>query len=281
MSTSAADLKLCVSGLTISVMGFTESEKLKMESAVSVFGGNIRFFDETASTNTVLREMGTAGARDGTVAAADSQTSGRGRLGRRWVSPPGGNLYMSVLFRPHLPVSLCPASTFMASLALCETFRAFEVNPEIKWPNDIMADGKKIAGVLSEAEPEGDFCAFLVIGMGVNINLTRRDAQTRMAGFSHRVTSVSEVLGREVDRGEFAAALVGNLFRQHGEFVSKGPNWTVARWAAEWGKLNDIVTVKHNGAEIEGIARKVDGGGFLYLETPDGSLRRIVAGDAS
>ncbi len=262
-------------------MGFSESEKVKIESAVSSLGGDICFLDETVSTNTILREMGLNNAPEGSVVIADSQTGGRGRLGRRWASPRGGNLFMSVLFRPALPVSICPASTFMASLALCETFRAFGVKPEIKWPNDIMMDGKKVAGVLSEINPDGDFCGFIVIGIGVNINLTRRDARNFMGGFADRVTSMSDILGREVDRGEFTAALIENLFKQHADFVSKGPNWTVARWAVEWGNLNRNLRINDNGREIEGIARKVDSGGFLYLETPDGSLKKIVAGDAS
>lgn len=261
-------------------MGFSEKEKLKIGAAVSLSQGGICFLDETASTNAVLCGMGIEGAQEGSVVVADTQTDGRGRLGRRWVSPRGGNLFMSILFRPRLPVSLCPASTFMASLALGETLRAFGVEPEIKWPNDIIADGGKIAGVLSETESAGEFCDFIVIGIGVNINLTRGEMQTRMKGFSDSVTSVSEILGKRVDRGDFTAALIGNLFKQHGDFVSKGPDWTVARWAAEWGRLNRAVAINSNGEKIEGIARKVDAGGFLYLETPDGSLVKIVAGDA-
>jgi len=188
---------------------------------------------------------------------------------------------MSVLFRPHLKISLCPASTFMASLALCDTFRAFGVNPEIKWPNDILIDGKKIAGVLSEAEAEGEFCKFIAIGIGVNINLSASRARKLMEGFSERVTSVSEVLGKEIDRGKFTGLLIKNLFAQRGYFVSKGHDWTVARWAVEWGKLNSNVKINSNGLRVEGIARKLDGHGFLYVETPDGKLVKIVSGDSS
>ncbi len=262
-------------------MGFSQSEKEAIEAAVLPGGGELLLLDETASTNTVLREMGRSGAADGTTVIADRQTSGRGRLGRRWVSPEGGNLFMSVLFRPRISFSRCPASTFMASLALCDTFRAFGVEPEIKWPNDVLSNGKKVAGVLSEAEPRGEMCDFVVIGIGVNINLSPERARELMAGFSDTVSSVSTVLGREVDRGSFASALIENLFRQQSGFVSKGADWTVARWAAEWGKLNRTVRVKNNGKEIEGIARKVDGGGFLYIETADGELVKIVSGDAA
>ncbi len=251
----------------------------EIESAVAASGGNVSFFDETVSTNTVLCGMGREGAREGTTVVADTQTGGRGRMGRSWVSPRGGNLFISFLFRPHLKLSLCPASTFMASLALCDTFRAFGVVPEIKWPNDILTDGRKIAGVLSEAEAEGEFCKFIVIGIGVNLNLSVSHARELMEGFSDRVTSVSEVLGSRVDRGRFTGLLIKNLFARRDDFVSKGYDWTVARWAVEWGKLNNTVKINNNGSQVEGIARKLDGRGFLYIETSDGSLVRVVSGD--
>ncbi len=262
-------------------MGFSKSEKLKIDSAVSSYKGDVHFFDETVSTNTALYDMGRNGARDGTIVMADIQTHGRGRLGRRWISPRGGNLFMSILFRPRVPVSLCPASTLMASLALCETFKTFGVKPEIKWPNDILVDGKKIAGVLSESEPGREFCDFVVIGIGVNINISRSEIQKLMEDFSGSVTSVSDVLGHRVDRADISSVLIANLFRQQGDFNSKGPKWTVARWAVEWGNLNRSMKIDNNGTEIEGIARKVDENGFLHIETADGSLVKIVSGDAS
>ncbi|WP_462137163.1 biotin--[acetyl-CoA-carboxylase] ligase [Candidatus Mycalebacterium sp.] len=260
-------------------MGFSESEKLKITSAVTSFGADVLFFDRTVSTNSVLREMGRNGARDGTTVIADSQTDGRGRKGRQWVSPAGGSLFMSTLFRPDLSLEVCPAATFMASLALSDTFDGFGIESEIKWPNDILAGGKKIAGVLSEAEPAGGLCDFIVIGIGVNINLSRESIDNLMEGFSDRTTSMSEILGRDVDRDEFTTALLKNLFAQNTDLMSKGHNWTVARWAARWGKLNETVKIKDDGTEIEGVARKVDALGFLYLETTDGNLVKIVSGD--
>ncbi|QMU56029.1 MAG: biotin--[acetyl-CoA-carboxylase] ligase [Candidatus Mycalebacterium zealandia] len=261
-------------------MGFSESEKLKITSAVTSCGGEAHFFDRTVSTNSVLREMGRNGVRDGTTVIADTQTGGRGRKERRWVSPTGGNLFMSMLFRPDLSLAVCPATTFMASLALSDTFDGFGMKSEIKWPNDILADGGKIAGVLSEVEPAGDLCDFIVIGIGVNINLSRENIDNLMKDFSDRATSMSEILGHDVDRGEFTSALIKNLFVQNTDLVSKGHNWTVARWAARWGKLNETVKINDDGTEIEGVARKVDAHGFLHLETQDGNLVKIVSGDA-
>lgn len=187
---------------------------------------------------------------------------------------------MSTLFRPDLSLAVSPAAIFMASLALSDTFDGFGIDSEIKWPNDIMAGGKKIAGVLSETEPAGGLCDFIIIGIGVNINLPRESIDILMEEFSDRATSMSEILGHDVDRGEFAATLIKNLFAQNADLVSKGHDWTAARWAARWGKLNETVKIKDNGAEIEGVARKVDAGGFLYLETLDGNLVKIVSGDA-
>lgn len=267
--------------ILVNKVGFSESEKLKIEKQVAAVGGEALFFDETASTNTVLRGMAEQGAREGTSVFADTQTGGRGRMGRKWISPAGGNVFMSVLLRPHVAFSKCPAATFMASLALCATFREAGIEPEIKWPNDILVGGSKIAGVLSEAEPEGNMCGFIVIGIGVNLNLDGARRRGLMESVALPAVSAAEVLGRNVDRGDFTAALVGHLFTHRADFESKGPDWTVAQWAVEWGKLNTLITVDGGSGKIEGIARKVDGGGFLHIETADGELVRIVSGDTA
>ena len=263
-------------GIIARMAGFSASEKMKIENAAP----GALFFDETGSTNAVLREMGKNGAREGTVALADRQTAGRGRMGRRWVSPEGGNLFMSALFRPRVRFSLCPAATFMASLALSETFEAMGAETEIKWPNDILARGGKLAGVLSEAEPEGEMCGFIVIGIGVNLNLAPARKRGLMDGFERPAVSLGEVLGRDIDRGDFAAALIKNLFSRRRDWTEEGGDRTVVRWAARWGKLNGRVTVRDGGEEITGIARKVDARGFLHIETADGELVKIVSGDA-
>lgn len=262
-------------GIISLTVGFSESEKSKIQLAAP----GALFFDETVSTNTAAREMGKNGAPDGTVALADRQTGGRGRMGRTWASPGGGNLFMSALFRPRVRFSLCPAATFMASLALTETFADMGAETEIKWPNDILAGGGKIAGVLSEAEPEGEMCGFIVIGIGVNLNLAPDIKPEDADGSALSAVSLAEVLGREVNRGDFAAALIKNLFARRRDWTEKGSDWTVARWAVEWGKLNERVTVRDGGKEVTGIARKVDARGFLHIETADGELVRVVSGD--
>ena len=252
-------------------VGLSESEKLKIEAAAP----GALFFDETVSTNAVLGEMGRNGAREGTVAVADRQTGGRGRMGRKWISPGGGNLFMSVLFRPRVRFSHCPAATFMASLALCETFEASGAAVEIKWPNDILACGGKLAGVLSEAEPEGEMCNFIVIGIGANLNLA-----PVLKKHERPAVCLADITGSRVNRGDFAAALIKNLFAQRRDWAEKGSDWTVARWAARWGKLNGQITVRDGKTEITGVARKVDARGFLHIETPDGELATVVSGDA-
>ena len=121
----------------------------------------------------------------------------------------------------------------------------------------------------------------MVIGIGVNLNLAPAREQGLVGGFERPAVSLDEVLGRDINRGDFAAALITNLFARRSDWTEKGSDWTVARWAVKWGTLNERVTVTDGGAEITGIARKVDARGFLHIETADGELVRVVSGDAS
>jgi BirA family biotin operon repressor/biotin-[acetyl-CoA-carboxylase] ligase len=245
------------------------------------FGRVIRFYREVESTNDVAFDLAKEGAAEGTVVIADTQTKGRGRLQRKWISPPGFNLYMSIIFRPSISSKDATILTLVSSIALFETVNSHGIKSQIKWPNDLLINRRKVAGVLTEMEPDGERVEFVLVGLGVNLNMTREVMNNLMGEVSEIATSVREELGREVDRSEFAANLINLLEKWYDEFNSKGKSNIIGEWKKRWGDLNKRVRVRIDGNVIEGIAYDLDQNGFLLIKKDNGEIERIIAGDVT
>ncbi len=257
-----------------------EISEIKKRLSAEIVGEKLFVYDEVGSTNDVLRELlGDGLAADGTVVVSDSQTVGRGRLGRKWVSPRGVNLYLSALFRPEIPPQKSSVFTFLASCALIEVFSVYGVDAEIKWPNDILVGGKKVSGVLTELGTSGGAVDYLVIGIGVNLNLSEEFIRREMEDISEKTTSLSILLGEEVNRERFCAELINALDRLYGEFRRRGTQVIVDMWIERWGFIGKEISVDVSGEIVSGVVERVDANGFLYLRTDENDLRKVVTGD--
>lgn len=257
-----------------------EISEIKKHLVAETVGQELFVYDEVSSTNDVLRELAAEGKlADGTVVVSDSQTAGRGRLGRRWVSPAGTNLYLSALFCPEISPQESSVFTFLASCALLDVFSGYGVDATIKWPNDILVGGRKISGVLTELATSGDAVDYLVIGIGVNLNLTGEFIHSEMEDVSQKTTSLSIVLGEDVGRERFCAELINALDRFYGEFRRCGTRVIVDMWVEKWGFAGKEISVDVSGEIISGVVERVDRNGFLYLRTEDDDLRKVITGD--
>ncbi len=256
-----------------------DGESIKRLLKTEKIGRTIHFFERVGSTNDGAFELARNGASDGTVVIADSQTEGRGRLQRKWISPPGLNLYISVILRPAIPAKDAPLLTLVSSIALAETIKNEGATPSIKWPNDIFIEGKKAAGVLTEMQPKGDRVDFVVVGIGVNLNITKELMKTEMKDIAEIATSIRETIGREVDRSAFTATLINNLEKWQEKFQTEGKNPIIQEWMKMCGMINRRVKIKFNEKEIEGIACGVDENGCLILKKDDETIESVVAGD--
>lgn len=255
--------------------------EIKKYLATETVGEKLFVYDEVDSTNDVLLELvGEGMAADGTVVVCDSQTAGRGRLGRKWVSPSGKNLYLSALFCPEISPQESSVFTFLASCALVDVFSGYGIDVAIKWPNDILVGGRKISGVLTELGTSDGAVDYLVIGIGVNLNLPEEFIRREMKDISRKTTSLSILLGEEVSRERFCAELINALDRFYGEFRRRGTQAIVDKWIGSWGFMGEEISVDVSGEIIRGVVERVDRNGFLYLRTDEGSLRRVIAGDA-
>lgn len=255
------------------------SESIKKLLKTEAIGGIIYSFEEVGSTNEVASELARNGAPEGTVIIADSQSKGKGRLQRRWISPPGVNLYMSVIFRPAIEAKDAPLLTLVASIALAETIKGKEPDTLIKWPNDILVKGKKVAGVLTGMQPIGNKVDFVIVGIGVNINMTREMMEREMGEVSEIATSLREALGYDIKREKFASDLIEELEIWYHKFLKEGKPRIIKEWMERWGAINRRVLVRFDGKVIEGIASRIDENGHLLVKKDDGTTEKIIAGD--
>ncbi|HEY7956702.1 MAG TPA: biotin--[acetyl-CoA-carboxylase] ligase [Polyangia bacterium] len=227
------------------------------------------------STNDEAARWAKEGAPAGAVVVADSQTRGRGRLGRVWHSPPGESLYLSVVLRPRLVPSLVPPVTLAAGVAVAEAIARFEVEPALKWPNDVLASGRKAAGILTEMATAQGAVEHLVIGIGVNLN---------GLAFPDELAAIATSLRRErggapIDRPAFAAALCERLEAWYEVFESGGAPAVAAGWRRFARFFGQRLTVAQGGGTVSGVAEALEDDGALRLRADDGRLVRVIAGE--
>ncbi len=237
-------------------------------------GGKLVYRSVTASTNDDVRNLAIAGAPDGLVVLADSQTHGRGRLGRRWFSPPEGSLILSALFRHPAPVEQAQRFTMIAGLALLDAISAVtRLRAELKWPNDVLVSGRKVAGILAETESSGPRLRWAVVGIGANVDIDF----TPYPDLADSATSLSREAGRVVERGPLLVALIRALSRRYAALVAGGS--PLEEWSSRLATLGQPVEVESGRSRFAGMAEGVTPEGALLVRLEDGSQQELLAGD--
>ena len=244
-----------------------------------VIGRDIRVFEETTSTNDVIEKLARDGVKEGVVVFAESQTRGRGRLGRKWMSPAKRGLWFSVLLRPDLR----PQETTRLNVASATALRrAIEsqtgLKPEIKWPNDILIHGKKVAGILTELSGELDHVKYVVLGIGVDVNLSQGDFPTELRKLA---TSLKAELGKPVSRPELAVVILRELDRDYARITSGEFAAVADEWEEHGTTIGQEVTIRTGDRRIRGRAESLGEDGELLLRTEHGHLERIIGGDVT
>lgn len=236
------------------------------------FGRRIVYETSCDSTMNVARREAESGAVEGTVVIAEEQTAGRGRFGRSWVSPAGKNLYLTIVSRPS--ADRLRVLGMAAPLAVCHAARGVAaVQPAVKWPNDVLIDGRKLSGMMTESEIAGSDVRFSLTGIGVNVNLDVASAPE----IASIATSLREETGADVSREAVLAAL---LNRFETLFDSPLPA-LVEAWRAALETLGREITVTLGDETHRGLAEDVDDDGNLVLRLPDGSRMTFEAGEVS
>lgn len=255
-----------------------EAEKIMLSLSSRVVRGLVKIdiLPVVDSSNRYLMAAASQEAPGGQVILAEQQTAGRGRLGRSWISPFGCNIYCSLLWRFNLATAALSGLGIMAAVALARALSVYADGFEIKWPNDILWRGKKLAGILLEMQGEANGPAAVVIGVGVNVRMPEE--------VEHQIgqpwTDIYRVSGKTISRNDLAAGIIEQLILAVQSFEKQGPGEFVSCWS-EWDMLkNQPVDIMLANRTISGIARGIDGMGALRVET-DGVVKTYMAGEAS
>jgi BirA family biotin operon repressor/biotin-[acetyl-CoA-carboxylase] ligase len=244
-----------------------------------VIGREIRVFQETTSTNDVVEKLARDGVKEGVVVFAETQSKGRGRLGRKWISPPGQGLWFSVLLRPNLRPQEATQLTVAAATALWRAIHEKTgLSAAIKWPNDIMFSGKKAAGILTEMSAEPDRVKHLVLGIGVDVNLTAAEFPPDVRPVA---TSLRAESGRPIARADLATAILRELDLDYAR-INAGRFAEIAdEWETHCTTIGQPVIVTMGDRRVRGCAESLDDDGALLLRTEHGHLERIMGGDVT
>jgi BirA family biotin operon repressor/biotin-[acetyl-CoA-carboxylase] ligase len=262
-------------------------EQIGVTLTTRVFGRDLVLLPSTGSTNDVARDLATRGRPEGTVVLADEQITGRGRMGRRWLASPGDCLLCSILFRPNLSPAQAQQLTMLCALAMADAVeKVAGLRVWLKWPNDLVIiesripyppsqNWRKLGGMLTETSIMGERIEFVVVGLGVNVNVP----PNILPALALDATSVLAEVGLSVDRVTLLVALLDGVERRY-DALRNGEN-PHQEWVARLATLGQPVRATTATGLLAGVAESVEEDGALLLRTPDGRLHRLLAGDVT
>jgi len=255
-------------------------EKIDTVFQGEIIGRDIIFLESATSTNDVAIETGTRRENpEGLVVVADSQSHGKGRLGRKWISPPGVNLYFTVLLRPPFPPGEASVLTLTAAVAVVSAIRNYTgVNAGIKWPNDILLNGKKAGGILLEMKAADNRINLLAVGIGLNVNMSPDELPEDIKSLS---TSIKIETGKSVDRGILLGKILAEIENTYKILLNGNKRALINEWIRLNSTLRNKVTVRNYERVISGIAENINDNGELVIRLPSGETETVSGGDVT
>ena len=243
-----------------------------------IFGKNqIVYFKETDSTNTRAKELASKGSPEGTLVISEKQTKGRGRKGRNWFSPSQAGIYTSLILRPRIPPNEAPKMTLLTAIAVAETLRSLtQLDANIKWPNDILINGKKIAGILTEISTEMDAIDYIVVGLGMNVNTPDFPEDIRKIA-----TSVFIETGKYFPRVRLIREYLKWYEKYYKIFIKTGFDPIIKRWKELTNIIGRKIMVEMIDKKYIGEVEDINNDGILILKDNNGRYRRISSGDVT
>ncbi|MEG0260053.1 MAG: biotin--[acetyl-CoA-carboxylase] ligase [Lysinibacillus sp.] len=242
------------------------------------FGRNIHHFDVVESTQTIAHKLAQEGAPDGTVVIGEEQTAGRGRMLRPWESAKGTGIWMTLIVRPDVTPQQASSYTLVVAVAVSKAIKALykNVEPAIKWPNDLLINGKKCTGILTEMQAEVDCVQALLVGIGINANQVEADFSPEIADIA---TSLRLAAGEEINRAALVATILQYLEQYTEIFVKEGFASIKQAWEQASCTIGQRIEVTTLREQFEGIATGITDEGVLQLTQDDGVVRTIYSGD--
>jgi len=231
------------------------------------------------STNSSVRVLGQQGSPEGSMVLAEAQTAGRGQAGKTWISPPGRNLYVSVLLRPPIAPAQAPLISLLTAVAVVDTLRQEGASCGIKWPNDVLIDGRKVAGILTELETYRDTVRFVVVGIGLNVNMPRAALDRELGMIAPTATSLQAALARVLDREAVLASLMASLEHWYETYRAAGVAPLHEAWEARSLMRGRRVRASTPEASWQGTAEGISPSGQLLLRQDTGETLALTSAE--
>jgi len=248
------------------------SEEVLFELNTNIVGKNVHYFRTLESTNLFAKELIKKKAEEGTIVVADIQTKGRGRKDRSWFSPEGG-LWFSVILYPNIPTQYAMLITMATSISIVQAIKELTgLSAVIKWPNDLLLEGKKICGILTELDAELDRINYSVVGVGINVNNVLEDE------LCNKANSIFNIYNSKISRVDLLRLIIKYLDVNYAKLISNDYNYIRELWFENTDIIGRNVRLKLEKYEIEGIVIDIDDTGALILENIDKKIK-IVSGD--
>ncbi|MFA5375297.1 MAG: biotin--[acetyl-CoA-carboxylase] ligase [Dehalococcoidia bacterium] len=253
-------------------------EEIRAGLKTQVMGRDIAYQRETPSTQEIAKALAAQGVTEGTIVVAETQSKGRGRVGRQWSSPEGG-VYFSIVLRPDMKPSEALRLPLVAGVAVAQAIkRNTKLDPRLKWPNDIMLHSKKVGGILTEMNAEMDRLDWVIVGIGLNVNTSRKSFPKGVEGLA---TSLMEAGMKSIPRVKLLQGILAEFESLYDELVKSGFESIRAKWKALSNTIGENVVVSMPKENVTGLAVDIDSDGALILEKEDGNLEKIIAGVVS
>lgn len=241
-----------------------------------IIGKKVIHYESTESTINIAKNIKKTGNGDGTVIVAEKQTAGKGRFGRQWISTKGG-IWLSVILLPKLDPVEAPKLNIVAAMSVIDALESIGLKPEIKWPNDVLINGKKIAGILIHLNAELDRINYMIVSIGINANnnIGKNEPALKNA------TTIKKELGKKIRRIDFTASILAELEKNYCKLFDNHFAGLLEEWKKRCVTINKTVSVNTVSGEYKGIAKDIDEYGRLLLITDDGDKKLLSSGEAT
>ncbi len=271
----------------INELDYIDIFEIKKHLKTNFIGKNIFYEEKVGSTNLMARELAVKGAKNGTVVIADTQDKGKGRNGKIWTSPKACNIYLSIILKPKFSPEAANGMTILAATAAAESIKEISsITPQIKWPNDILVNSKKVSGILTEMSTQNNVIEYIIIGIGINVNLKEEDIYEDIKNIAtslyiERTKELGQVNGNSlfINRNNLIISFLNKFEKYYETFLSTGLSSILQTYQKYFGMIGKDVEINSENHKIKGQVVGIDSKGALLLKTGENELEKVVSGE--
>ncbi len=244
---------------------------------------NIYYEEKVDSTNTLARELSVKGAKNGSVVISDCQEKGRGRNGKIWTSPCGCNIYMSIILKPKFSPEVAQGMTILAAVSVADAIAEITpLKPQIKWPNDILIDSKKVSGILTEMSTQNMIIEHIIVGIGINVNLEEKNTEDSIKDIATSLLIESKKIkgpASPINRNKLIISILNKFDRYYEMFLSTGLSSVLKYYQEYFVMIGKEIEINVKDKRVRGLVVGIDSKGALLLKTGENELERVVSGE--